>query len=125
MSSLEIHLQKYNLFKKDAFNEDNSPMTRIEALFEASFHLIESCMALQRKHINKHQMMRTAVEENKELFGDKGEIIWQKFQELENQIRPGQMYGGKINGQRLRAAQNIFELMESLCLSILRKEKIV
>ncbi|MBI2669305.1 hypothetical protein HYX14_05685 [Candidatus Woesearchaeota archaeon] len=125
MSSLEIHVEKYKLFKKDANNQDNSPMTRIEASFEASFHIIESCLALQRIHINKHQLVRQYLEENKTIFGENTKEIWQKFQELENQIRPGQLYGGKINGERSLAAQQLFQQIESFCLPILRKAQIL
>src|SRR3989344_3508006 len=108
MSSLEIHLQKFHLFRKDGYNEENSAMTRIASLFEAGFHLIESCFALHRLHINKHQLMRKFIEENPIVLKANGEEIWKSFQELENQIRPGQLYGGKINGEHLRKAQEAF-----------------
>ncbi len=125
MSSLEIHLQKYQLFRKDGYNQENSVMTRIASLFEAGFHLIESCFALQRLHINKHQLVRKFIEENKDVLNERGGEIWKSFQELENQIRPGQLYGGKINGEHLRKAQEVFALVEEVCLPILRKEKIL
>lgn len=123
MSSLDIHLKKYEMFKKDASNENNSHMTRIEALFEASFHLIESCCALHRIHINKHQLVRQFMEDNESIFQDQAALIWQKFQEMENQIRPGQLYGGKINGEQLKKSLELFSLIEGACLPILRTEK--
>ncbi|MEW5896271.1 MAG: hypothetical protein AB1668_01135 [Nanoarchaeota archaeon] len=123
MSSLDIHIKKYQLFRKDAFNERNSPMTRIESLFEASFHLIEACCALHRLHINKHQLVRKLLEENVALFQENSPEVWRKFQDLENQIRPGQLYGGKINGERLKESQAIFSFIEALCVPILRKEE--
>ena len=114
-------MKKYNLFKKDGENKENSEPTRIEALFEASFHLIEACAALHRIHINKHQMLRQELEKNKDIFSEKTEAVWSKFQELENQIRPGQIYGGKINGEQLKRAEEIFNKIEEVCNSVLRK----
>ena len=123
MSSFEIHKKKYELFEKDAENKDNSHMTRIEAYFEACFHLIDTCAALFDIHINKHQNVRRIVEENEEIFGEDTQLIWTKFQELENKIRPGQAYGGRINGENLKKAEEIANTIFNICNDIIRKKK--
>ena len=120
MASLIVHLEKYRLFKKDALNEDISIPTRIEALFEACFHLIEACMAEKGLHINKHQLVRKMVTDHEDVIGENSDTVWRAFQELENQIRPGQIYGGKIDGPQLERAQEIMEIIESGCNTVLR-----
>lgn len=120
MASLTIHLEKYRLFRKDASNEDNSIPTRIEAIFEACFHLIEACMAKNGLHINKHQRVRSMVISNSDVFGEDCESVWRAFQELENQIRPGQVYGGKIDGPQLERAQRLMKKVETVCNIVLR-----
>jgi len=121
MASQDIHFQKYKLFKRDAENEENSIPTRIEAIFEACFHLIEACMAKDGLHINKHNAVRSMITEYGDVFGENSETVWRAFQELENQIRPGQTYGGRINGPQLQRAQSIMKRIESVCNIILQK----
>jgi len=120
MASLDVHLKKYRLFKKDAENEDISIPTRIQSIFEACFHLIEACMAKEGLHIDKHQRVRSMITTHEEVFGDDSESVWRAFQELENQIRPGQTYGGKIDGPQLERAQEIMEAIESACNTVLQ-----
>lgn len=115
MASLDIHLKKYKMFKKDAFNESNSEPTRIEAFFEAAFHLIEATANLSDVHINKHKMVRKMLQENQNIFEEKTETVWRTFQSIETQIRPGQAYGGKINGEKLKEALRAFESIEEIC----------
>lgn len=103
------------MFLKDATNERNSEPTRIEAFFEAAFHLIESVVAKYRLHINKHKLVRNVLEQNKEIFGEDAEKIWRAFQEIENQIRPGQAYGGAINGEALERARELVEIIKNVC----------
>ena len=124
MSSFEIHKKKHELFKKDAENKGNSHMTRIEAYFEACFHLIDGCAALSDIHINKHQNVRKIIEENEDIFGKNTELIWAKFQELENKIRPGQVYGGRINGEQLKKAEDISKVIFDTGNEIIRKKNI-
>ena len=123
MSSFEIHNKKYRMFLKDAKNEKNSQPTRIEAYFEACFHLIEAVAAKKRLHINKHQLVRKILEENEDVFGGKTEDVWRSFQEIENQIRPGQIYGGAINGEALDNTKRLASVTEVICNTILRKRK--
>jgi hypothetical protein len=120
MASQDIHLQKYKLFKRDAENKDNSIPTRIEATFEACFHLIEACMAKDGLHINKHNQVRSMITEHGDVFGENSETVWRAFQELENQIRPAQAYGGRINGPQLKRAQDIMKGIENVCNIILQ-----
>jgi len=120
MASFEIHMKKHELFRRDASNEQNSPPTRVEALFEASFHLIEACAARKGVHINKHQLVRSTLLKHESILGEHTEQVWRAFNELENQIRPGQAYGGKIDGEALERAQQLVERVEKACDKVLR-----
>lgn len=119
MSSLEIHVKKYKMFLKDAENEENSEPTRIEACFEAMFHLIEAVAATHRAHINKHQLTRKLLESNKEIFKNDTEKVWHAFQEIENQIMPGQAYGGAINGDALKRTKELAIFIQNICKNFL------
>ncbi len=115
LASLQIHEKKYGLLKKDAENGTNSEMTRINAYFNAAFHAIEAVAAKKNLHVNKHGLVRHFLEEHAELFEAKTEVVWRAFQELENQIRPGQVYGGAINGEKLEQAKRLFRAIEECC----------
>ncbi|RMF91671.1 MAG: hypothetical protein D6733_00635 [Methanobacteriota archaeon] len=115
MSSFEIHIKKHRMFLRDAENESNSEPTRIEAYFESAFHLIEAVAAQKRIHINKHQLVRNVLEENHDLFREDTQVIWRAFQELENQIRPGQVYGGAIDGEALEQARELVKVIQNVC----------
>ncbi|MEW6328750.1 MAG: hypothetical protein AB1468_01400 [Candidatus Micrarchaeota archaeon] len=117
MTTREVHDEKYKMFKKDAENEANSVPTKIEAYFNASFHLVERNAAKVGVHIQKHQLLRSILEKNPSVFGENTEHVWRAFQELENQIRPGQVYGGSINGKKLKRAKELFSIIESICSS--------
>jgi len=122
MSSLETHLKKYKLFLKDAENKENSEPTRIESYFEAVFHLIEAVAAKHRIHINKHQLVRSVLENNKEIFEGNTENIWRAFQEIENQIRPEQAYGGAINGEALKKTKELVSVIINICRNITKMD---
>ena len=49
------------------------------------------------------------------IFKEDTETVWRAFQTIENQIRPGQEYGGKINGEELRRAKSLFEEIRKIC----------
>ena len=119
MSNFETHIKKYGLFKKDAKNKTISHMTRIDSYFNAAFQLIEAYSAKYDLHINKHQLVRTKLLEFN-IFKEDIEIIWRQFQLLENQIRPGQQYGGKINGEQLKRAKKAFDQIEKASENILK-----
>jgi hypothetical protein len=108
MSSELIHRQKYEGFRADAEVHAQFVPTRIEAYFQASFHLIETVTARQNIHIDLHGRIRRILEANPDLFDAHTEAVWRAFQRLENNIRPGQVYGGAINGPRLREGNNCF-----------------
>lgn len=55
------------------------------------------------------------MEENKTIFGKETENVWRAFQEIENQIRPGQTYGGSINGEALERTKELFEEIRRIC----------
>lgn len=121
MSSLETHLEKYLMFRNDAEIQAVSAPLRIEAYFYAAFHLIEAAAATQAVHINKHQKTRKILEENPAVFSGETETVWRAFQEIENQIRPGQVYGGAVNGGKLVKAQELFGRIETAGLRITSK----
>lgn len=73
-------------------------------------------MAKRNLHINKHQKVRAIIEANPEVFNEESERIWRSFQKIENQIRPGQSYGGKINGKELKRTQELYEKIKDICL---------
>ena len=120
MSSELIHRQKYEGFRADAEVYAQFTPTRIEAYFQASFHLIETVASRQNIHIDMHRRVRRILEANTELFDAHTEVVWRAFQRLENNIRPGQVYGGAINGPQLREAQQLFYQIEQICLEVLR-----
>lgn len=59
MASTAVHRDKYLDFKRDAENPDVSIPTRIQAYFNALFHLIEMTVSRHRVHINRHQHVRS------------------------------------------------------------------
>lgn len=115
MSNSNMHREKYEMFRRDAENESISIPTRIQAYFNAGFHLIEAVAATRGIHIHNHQLLRRELEKHREVFGDKTEEVWRAFQEIENQIRPAQIYGGIIDGDKLQRTQVLFEAIERLC----------
>lgn len=115
MTGYDKHYAKYLMFKKDAENEDISIPLRIEAYFYAAFHLIEAVAARHGMHIEKHQKVRRVLESSPSIFKDKTETLWRSFLEIENQIRPAQIYGGAINGKRLKKTRELFDLIEDIC----------
>lgn len=116
--NFEKHKEKYEMFKQDAENETNSIPTRIQAYFNACFHLIEAGAAKTGIHIQKHQKVRKVLEENHQIFGDKTETLWNAFQIIDNQIRPGQIYGGTIDGEKLKRTKELFKRIEEICRGI-------
>ncbi|HDM78481.1 MAG: hypothetical protein JRI35_04900 [Deltaproteobacteria bacterium] len=119
MSNFEKHLEKYEMFKHDATNDSVSIPLRIEAYFYAAFHLIEAVAARHGLHVEKHQRVRSFLVRHSEIMGDETEKVWQAFQEIENQLRPGQVYGGQVNGWKLRRARELFIVIEAVCQGIL------
>jgi len=115
MADISIHKEKYKMFKADAESESNSIPLRIEAYFYSAFHLIEAIAANAGIHVEKHQKVRTILEKNLHIFKDSTEKLWKAFQEIENQIRPGQIYGGAVNGKKLKRTKELFETIEALC----------
>ncbi len=119
MSNEATHRQKYEGFRADAEIHAQFIPTRIEAYFQASFHLIEIVAARQNIHIDVHKRVRRILESNPDLFSAHTEVIWRAFQRLENNVRPGQIYGGAIDGPQLRETQRLFYQIEEVCLEVL------
>ncbi len=88
LGTLKNHKNLYLNFKNDVENRTISNPSRAELYFLSAFHLIESCTAKFKVHINKHQRVRKVLERNHEIFKDNTEAIWRLFYRLENQIRP-------------------------------------
>ena len=115
MTDIDTHREKYKMFKQDAENETNSIPTKIEAYFNAGFHLIEAVAAKMGIHIQKHQKVRSGLEKNLQIFKDETEKVWRAFQKIENQIRPGQIYGGAVDGGKLQRTKELFRSIEKIC----------
>jgi len=93
MGSFESHKRLFTEFRRDAENPGLYEGTRVEAFFLSAYHLIEACCARERVHVNKHQRVRSTLEENQFIFGDDTERVWRSFQLIENQKRPKFAYG--------------------------------
>lgn len=120
MSNRQIHKEKYLGFKNDAENDTLFVPTRIEAYFNAMLHLIETIAAQHNVHIDVHRNLRRVLENNPDIFGEATKTVWGSFVELEKGIRPGQIYGGRINGGKLKEAQKIVSTLEGVCLKDLK-----
>jgi hypothetical protein len=120
MSSYRTHKEKYLRFKNDAENKGLFIPTRIEAYFDPMFHLIEAIISLDKVHIDIHKNLRRVLESNPGIFGEDTKKVWTNFVKLERDIRPGQIYGGPINGEKLKEAQEAVALIESVCLKDLK-----
>ena len=119
MSEFKVHLELYTKFKKDAENKALFEGTRVEAYFLATFHLIEACAAKERIHINKHQNVRRAIEENEFIFKEGSEDMWRSFQIIENQIRPKFAYSMSWNDADMKKLHEIFQKIEKICLKVI------
>ncbi len=120
MSQLREHLRHYETLRADAYREENSQEIRVEALFLAAYHLIEACAAKFGTHINKHQKVRDELEANEGIFGTRTREVWSAFQELENRVRPGFVYGSAQPKGGFRKAVQMFESIEALCKGVLK-----
>ncbi|KYK27015.1 hypothetical protein AYK20_03170 [Thermoplasmatales archaeon SG8-52-1] len=116
MGSKENHFKLYEKFKNDAENINNFEGTRVEAYFLSSYHLIESCAAQERVHINKHQHVRSILTKNEFIFRDKTEKIWKNFQKIENQFRPKFAYGFSWTKTDMKNVEVCYKKIEKICL---------
>ena len=120
MSRYQNHKEKYLKFKKDAENKDLFIPTRIEAYFNSMFHLIDAIAALHNVHIDVHKNLRRVLENNPDIFGGQTRTVWINFTKLERDIRPGQIYGSPINGEKIKEAQEVVSKIEEICLKDLK-----
>jgi hypothetical protein len=116
LGSYQNHFELYKKFKKDAENPDNYEGTRVEAYFLSSFQLIEACAAKEHVHINKHQNVRTVLEQNRFIFGDNTDVVWRSFQKIENQFRPKFAYGFTWSKDDLNEVIKNYSAIEATCL---------
>jgi hypothetical protein len=119
MAQTKTHLQRYETFRADAFREENSAEIRVEALFLASYHLIDACAARLNVHINKHQNVRRELEANDRIFGPRTREVWQAFQELETRVRPKFVYGLSWGPRDLERARALLRAIEERCREVL------
>ena len=116
MGSKENHFKLYKKFKNDAENTNNFEGTRVEAYFLSSYHLIESCAAQERVHINKHQHLRSMLTKNEFIFKDNTDEIWRNFQKIENQLRPKFAYGFSWTKTDMENVKTCYKTIEKICL---------
>ncbi len=116
MGSKKNHFKLYEKFKNDAENIDNFEGTRVEAYFLSAYHLIESCAAHERVHINKHQHLRSMLTKNDFIFKDNTDEIWKNFQKIENQLRPKFAYGFSWTKTDMNNVKTCFKTIEQICL---------
>ena len=116
MGSLEVHRTAHERFGRDAGNVANYEGTRVEAYFLSAYHLIEACAARERVHINKHQRVRQALEENSFIFGEDTEAVWRAFQRIENQLRPKFTYSFSWSPEDLEEVVGNYLAIEKICL---------
>ena len=121
MGSQENHFKLYEKFKKDAENTNNFEGTRVEAYFLSAYHLIESCAAQERVHINKHQHLRSILTKNDFIFKDNTEYIW-NFQKIENQLRPKFAYGFSWTEDDMKNVETCYKTIEQICLEKLGED---
>lgn len=119
MGSFDDHFTLYKNFKKDAEKKDNYEGTRVEAYFLSAYHLIESCAAKERIHINKHQKVRSVLADNPSIFKGDTETVWRNFQRIENQLRPKFAYALKWTPSDMKIVTENFKEIEDICLRVL------
>jgi hypothetical protein len=114
MGSKDNHFALYQKFRTDAENTNNFEGTRVEAYFLSAYHLIESCAAQERVHINKHQHVRTTLTENTFIYKEDTEKVWMNFQKIENQLRPKFTYGFSWTKTDMKTVQSCFKTIEKI-----------
>ncbi|MFA5102195.1 MAG: hypothetical protein WC525_03500 [Candidatus Thermoplasmatota archaeon] len=116
MGSKDNHFTLYQKFKQDATNKHNFEGTRVEAYFLSAYHLIETCAAQERVHINKHQQVRIMLTNNMFIFNENTEKVWTNFQQIENQLRPKFTYGFSWTEEDMKNVETCYQTIEKICL---------
>ncbi len=120
MATFERHLTQYKAFKETADLPGAAPQSRVELLFLAAYHLIDACAAKRGQHINKHQNVRSELERNSIILGDRTDRVWRAFNDLQGDFRAKFVYGGRWTEKDLAGAVRSFETVERLCLEVIR-----
>ena len=115
MTGRAQHVAQYEDFKKGSELEANPPQLRVEAIFLATFHLVEACAAMHNVHISKHQRVRHELERNPVIFGDRTEEVWIAFQDIESRLRPKFVYDKSWRPADLRAVFEKARAIERVC----------
>ncbi|MHA1264895.1 MAG: hypothetical protein ACTSRS_06625 [Candidatus Helarchaeota archaeon] len=116
MGSSKNHFLKYQDFKKEAEKSTYIP-SKIENYFLAAYHLIESIFATQNIHTDLHKKIFKMLKSHPDLFGANTFNLMNAFRRIERDLRPGVTYGSKENGEKLKETQELFNLIETICLS--------
>jgi hypothetical protein len=88
----------------------------LKHIFFSAYHLIETCAAQERVHINKHQHIRSELIKNKFIFKNDTEEIWKNFQKIENQFRPKFAYGFSWTKADMTNVEVCYKKIEKICL---------
>ena len=113
-------MAQYDAFKATANLPGATPQSRVELLFLAAYHLVDACAAKRGQHINKHQNVRSELEKNPVILGERTDRVWRVFNDLQGDFRAKFVYGGGWTEKDLAAAIRSFETVERLCLEALR-----
>jgi hypothetical protein len=119
MTDRARHFAQYGDFKRGSELEANPPQLRVEAIFLATFHLIEACAATHNVHINKHQRVRDELERNPVIFGDRTEEVWIAIQDIESRLRPKFVYGKSWRPEDFKAVFQKAARIERVCQEVL------
>ena len=117
----EGHLEAYRQFRESY----RSDLERGEELIKPiaqnalmlAFHLIEAVLAMDGRHVNKHQLLPRYLRNNPStlLTDSEREELAELYETLE-MLRPARVYGGKGNGEALRRIREIVGRVEGICM---------
>lgn len=113
-------MEQYKAFRAMADLPGAYPQGRVEMLFLAAYHLIDACAAKRGQHINKHQNVRSELERNPIILGDRTDRVWRAFNDLQGEFRAKFVYGGRWRDKDLAEAIRSFEVVERLCMEVLQ-----
>lgn len=109
------HLHKYRNFRKEAGRGEYVP-SKVENYFLSAFHLLEAYIYEEAGiHVQKHGRLRSVLEKNEFIFGEKTEEVWRLFQDLENRVRIATSYGKSESQEMAEKAGEILRELEEKC----------
>jgi len=120
MTTRDTHLNQYRDFRKGADLEANPPPVRVDALFLATFHLIDACAAAKDVHLDKRKNVRRELESNHSIFGSQTKEVIAAFQELESGLRPKFVHDRSWRPEDFDTAFSKAAQIERICEATLR-----